>query len=169
MDLKAYFQTLAGYHRHANRRLLQSLEPVRDADYYGDQGLFFKSIHRTLNHILLVDRLYHGRITGKPFEVTGLNQELVKERAKLAEEMDRYGEVWLAVIAGLDETRIQGRLRYLSTEGEQRDMPMAVALAHAFNHATHHRGQVTAAMTRLGQPAPVLDIPYVLADMTLDG
>lgn len=165
MDHQAYFQTLASYHRLANRRLLRALVPVSDADYYGDQGLFFKSIHHTLNHILLVDRLYHGRITGKPFEVTGLDQELVRDRGELAAEMERHGERWKGVIAGIDASRIQEVLRYLSTEGEQRELPMLVVLAHAFNHATHHRGQVAAVMTRLGQPAPVLDIPYVLADL----
>jgi len=165
VDHQAYFQTLAAYHRFANRRLLKALVPVSDADYYGDQGLFFKSIHRTLNHILLVDRLYHGRITGKPFEVAGLDQELVRDRRELAAEIERHGERWKEVIAGIDATRMQEVLRYLSTEGEQRELSMLVVLAHSFNHATHHRGQITAVMTRLGQPAPVLDIPYVLADL----
>lgn len=169
MDHQAYFQTLASYHLLANRRLLRALAPVNDVDYYGDQGLFFKSIHRTLNHILLVDRLYHGRITGKPFEVTGLGQELVPDRGELAAEMERHGERWKGVIAGIDASRMQAVLRYLSTEGEQRELPMLMVLAHAFNHATHHRGQVTAVMTRLGQPAPVLDIPYVLADLKAAG
>ena len=164
MDHKGYFQALATYHRLANRRLLQALAPVGDAEYFGDQGLFFKSIHRTLNHILLVDQLYHGRITGKPLEVTGLGQELVQERGRLAEEMDKYGGLWAGVIDGIDAARFLGTLRYVSTEGEQRELPMLIVLAHAFNHATHHRGQISAAMTRLGQPAPVLDIPYILAD-----
>lgn len=169
MDQQTYFQTLATYHRLANRRLLRALEPIADAGYYGDQGLFFKSIHRTLNHILLVDRLYHGRITGELFEVTGLDQELVRDRRQLAADLERHGERWQDVIAGIDATRMQSMLRYLSTEGEQRELPMLVVLAHAFNHATHHRGQVSAAMTRLGQPAPVLDIPYVLADLKTGG
>lgn len=169
MDQQAYFQTLAAYHRLANRRLLQALQPIDDVDYYSDQGLFFKSIHRTLNHILLVDRLYHGRITGLLFDVTGLDQELVHDRRQLAADMERHGERWKDVIAGIDATRMQSVLCYLSTEGEQRELPMLVVLAHAFNHATHHRGQVSAAMTRLGQPAPVLDIPYVLADLKTTG
>ena len=165
MDPQAYFQTLAACHRLANRRLLKGLAPVSDADYYGDQGLFFKSIHRTLNHILLVDRLYHARATAKAVGVISLDQELVKERGRLAEEMDRCAEQWTGIIAGIGVERFQGNLRYLSTEGEQRELPMLMVLAHAFNHATHHRGQISAAMTRLGQPAPVLDIPYLLAEL----
>ena len=41
-------------------------------------------------------------------------------------------------------------------------MPFAPALGHVFNHATHHRGQLTAAMTALGQPGPELDWVYLL-------
>src|SRR5690348_3933656 len=82
-----YFLTLAGYHVWAQRRLLDSLMPVADADYHADHGLFFRSIHRTLNHLLLVDLLWQGRLTGKPFPVNGLDQELVKERDRLREEM----------------------------------------------------------------------------------
>jgi uncharacterized damage-inducible protein DinB len=31
-----------------------------------------------------------------------------------------------------------------------------------FNHSTHHRGQITAALTALGQPSPELDLVYFL-------
>ena len=38
----------------------------------------------------------------------------------------------------------------------------AATLAHVFNHGTHHRGQITAALTALGQPCPELDLVYFL-------
>jgi len=36
----------------------------------------------------------------------------------------------------------------------------APVLAHLFNHQTHHRGQVHAAMTHMGHDAPSLDLIY---------
>ena len=38
----------------------------------------------------------------------------------------------------------------------------AAALVHVFNHATHHRGQITAAVTTLGHRCPVLDMVFML-------
>lgn len=159
-----YFATLGRYHVWADRRLLDSLNAIGDADYHADRGLFFRSIHRTLNHLLLVDLLWHGRLTGKPFAVSGLDQELVKERGRLGEELLRQAEVLGSLVVGLDEVRIGAVNAYLDTEGQRREYPLALQLAHVFNHATHHRGQITAVITRLGHESPVLDLPYFLAE-----
>lgn len=163
MRQREYFIMLAGYHVWAHGRLLDSLAPISDADYHADHGLFFRSIHRTLNHLLLVDLLWQGRLTGKPFLVDGLDQELVKERGRLQGEMLAAAEKLRGLVAELDETRIQNVNAYLDTEGRRREFPVALQLAHAFNHATHHRGQVTAVITRLGAPSPVLDMPEFFA------
>lgn len=37
-----------------------------------------------------------------------------------------------------------------------------LTLGHVFNHGTHHRGQISAALTSLGQPAPELDLVTML-------
>ncbi|HSN17474.1 MAG TPA: DinB family protein [Gammaproteobacteria bacterium] len=159
MGQREYFGMLAGYHVWAHRRLLESLAPIGDMDYHADQGLFFRSIHRTLNHLLLVDLLWQGRLTGKPFPVSGLDQELVKERAVLAEEMLGAAEKLQSLVADLDDSQIVAVNAYVDTEGRRREFPRSLQLAHAFNHATHHRGQITAVITRLGVDCPVLDMP----------
>ncbi len=164
MQQQAYFATLGRYHVWAHGRLLKALGPMSDAQYHADQGLFFRSVHRTLNHLLLVDLLWHGRLIGQPFAVSGLDQELVKERGRLAEEMLHQAAVLRDLTAGLDESRIGMRNTYFDTEGNRRESPLALQLGHAFNHATHHRGQVTAVITRLGFEAPVLDLPYFVAE-----
>jgi uncharacterized damage-inducible protein DinB len=41
-------------------------------------------------------------------------------------------------------------------------LPFSATLAHVFNHGTHHRGQITAAITALGHPCPELDLVWML-------
>ena len=48
-------------------------------------------------------------------------------------------------------------LGYSRFNAEKVRIPFAPALGHFFNHATHHRGQVPAAVTALGYPGPSLD------------
>jgi uncharacterized damage-inducible protein DinB len=43
-------------------------------------------------------------------------------------------------------------------------LPFIGALTHVFNHGTHHRGQITAALTMLGQPCPELDFVWMLQE-----
>jgi uncharacterized damage-inducible protein DinB len=41
-------------------------------------------------------------------------------------------------------------------------MPLLPTLLHVFNHGTHHRGQISAALTALGRPAPEMDFVHML-------
>jgi uncharacterized damage-inducible protein DinB len=41
-------------------------------------------------------------------------------------------------------------------------LAFAATLAHVFNHSTHHRGHIAAALTAMAQPAPELDMVYML-------
>lgn len=63
--------------------------------------------------------------------------------------------------ATLGEARIAGTISYRRVSGpEQFVQQLAPALAHWFNHQTHHRGQTHALLTGLGQPATELDLLF---------
>ena len=62
-------------------------------------------------------------------------------------------------VEALDEERIGGTIRYRRVSSpEQFEQQLAPALAHWFNHQTHHRGQVHAMLTGLVGEAPELDL-----------
>lgn len=164
MDFRDYLLTLADYHRWANARLIQRLEPLNDEAYRADQGLFFHSIHRSLNHILLVDRLWFARFHERNLDIESLGDELVTERSRLARELDRQAELWREFLEHRDDASLRATLHYRDMRGNPYAEPLCLLVAHVFNHGTHHRGQISAAMTRLGLDAPVLDLPYFLRE-----
>jgi len=62
--MKSRYQMFAGYNAWCNERLYDAAAQVPDADYRADRGAFFKSLHGTLNHLLVGDRIWMRRFTG---------------------------------------------------------------------------------------------------------
>jgi hypothetical protein len=59
--LQELFQRFARYNAWANRRLYAACAELDPAEYHRQRPAFFGSIHRTLNHILVADRLWVAR------------------------------------------------------------------------------------------------------------
>jgi uncharacterized damage-inducible protein DinB len=163
MDAHAHFVQLARYNVWATQRLLDAIAPVSEADYRRDLRLFFKSIHGTLNHLLVAEHLlWQRRFAHGESPSVALDSEAEAERSRLAQVLMEGAATWEPLIASWPAARFDGRLNYTNMRGQAMSLPFASTLAHVFNHGTHHRGQISAALTQLGQPAPELDMVYFL-------
>lgn len=158
-----HFLTLARYHAWATQRLLDAVASLGDEAYRRDVGLFFKSVHGTLNHLLVGEcLLWQQRFARGVSPKVQLDMEAEPERARLAQALLGGAQAWERLIAGWPAERFDGHLAYTTLRGQDVSLPFAVTLAHVFNHATHHRGQITAALTQSGQPGPELDLVFFL-------
>jgi hypothetical protein len=55
----------AHYNAWANDRLYETAARLSGEQYRADRGAFFKSVHGTLNHLLVTDRIWMQRFTGE--------------------------------------------------------------------------------------------------------
>ena len=167
MQAASHFAMLARYNVWATHRLLHAIEPLSDEDYRRDVGLFFQSIHGTLNHLLVGEHLiWYPRFARGVSPRLDLAMEAEPDRQRLAQALRGGSANWKPLIESWPEERFAGQLAYTSTKGQAVSLPFAATLAHVFNHGTHHRGQITAALTALGQPAPVIDLVYCLQEQS---
>ena len=167
MDLHQHLRVMADYHLWAFDRLYAEIDALSEADYRRDCGQYFGSVHGTLNHLLLVEHLWQARLAGTVFPVGGLNQELETDRARLRQRLLDFALGWRPFVDALSPAQIAGDLDYRNLAGEPYTLPYATLVLHVFNHATHHRGQVSTALTQLGREAPVMDLPYFLLGVPL--
>ncbi|HYD67035.1 DinB family protein [Azospirillum sp.] len=162
--MKAHFDTFARYNRWANRRLYDAVAELSDAQFREDRGAFFGSLRGTLNHLLVGDRLWFGRIEGTGPMPTRLDEILHDRFDDLRAAREAEDERILRVVGGLDEARLAATFAYRTIKGEACEQPLAPVLAHVFNHQTHHRGQAHTLLSQFGREAPAIDLIYFLRE-----
>jgi len=153
------FRQLADYNHWANRRLHSTALSMPDEAYRRRTGVFFCSLHGTLNHLLLTERVWLKRLTGEGEHPNRLDAILFEERndllrARLAEDARLK-----RVVGGYSEADLGQAVSYLTMSGQPQRQKLQDILLHLFNHQTHHRGRAHACCSIVtGQEPPSLDL-----------
>jgi len=160
--MKTYFIEQADYQCWASAELFKSLDTLSDEQRRAHLGLFFQDAHHTVDHILMVTRNWQARLQGTFERTAGYEEVLYADwtelKAALLNEFTGLG-------AWLDTQPAQwfdNVIEYLGGDGKPRRTRVRDALHHVMTHAVHHRGQVSAACTRLGAPSPKMDFVFYL-------
>ena len=177
-SLQRHFRWCARNHRWACRSLLSACRELPEADYRKDSGLFFRSVHGTLCHLIGAELLWEARLTGgAPWEPTsslynealppsgsGQSQTAAQWEAlepdlrSVEQALEASCERWIALAEQWDDATLLAPVTYLSTDGDEISCVRAAGLTQVFTHAAHHRGQITAAFTGMGRHFPPLDL-----------
>ena len=162
--------TLARYNAWANHKLYRAVEALPDAQYRADRGVFFKSLHGTLNHLLVTDRIWLARFTGVKTGPLRLDTVLFDDFEGLHAARQAEDTRIITYVDGLDAAALAGTFTYQRTTSlETYVAELGPALDHVFNHQTHHRGQAHAVLTGLGAEAPSLDLALFYAEVGFGG
>ncbi|MCP4383750.1 MAG: damage-inducible protein DinB [Hyphomicrobiales bacterium] len=161
--MKSHYRMFAHYNQWANRRLYEAAGGLADADYRADRGAFFGSLHGTLNHLLVADRIWMARFTNDKSAPTKLDAVVHDQFEELRAARNAEDNRIMTYVDGLTDADLVAMLTYRTiTSPRDISQPLAPALAHFFNHQTHHRGQAHCLMTQIaGNDAmPPLDLLY---------
>jgi uncharacterized damage-inducible protein DinB len=157
--MKSIFEMLAGYNAWVNERVYDAAAALSDADYRADHGAFFGSVHGTLNHLLVGERIWMRRLSGEGPSPTQLDAILYEDFGELRAARATEDVRIIDYVASLTPADLAGTVRYrtISNPGNI-EQELSMTLVHVFNHQTHHRGQVHGLLTRITNEAPSLDL-----------
>jgi uncharacterized damage-inducible protein DinB len=157
-----YCQLLARYGRWMNERMYATLATMSDDERKCDRAAFFGSIHRTLNHLVWADSIWLSRFTGVPYGHAAYGTDLFDDFAALATARASADTAILDWAGQLAPAWLASTLEYRSAgDGRLRRLPAWIAATHLFNHATHHRGQLTTLIKQAGVDPGVTDLPFL--------
>ena len=160
-----WVRLMAAYNAEMNRRLYAAADRLTEAQRREDRGAFFGSVHGTLSHLLWGDRTWMHRFDGweKPEGGIRTSPTLHAEWEALKAlriETDAAIEAWAARV---QPDWLSGRIAWFSGALEREvARPTWILVTHFFNHQTHHRGQVHALLTALGERTGDTDLPFIL-------
>lgn len=166
------YRLLAKYNKWMNEKIYASASHLPDEERKRNYNAFFGSIHNTLNHLILTDKIWLSRFAAqgvnfpslKPeiLEIPGgfnsLNQVLFEDFDQLRKhrfEMDNAIENWVLEMPDDFPGQI---MNYVNSKGIKREHPIWQPLTHFFNHQTHHRGQVTTLLFQAGVDPGLTDL-----------
>lgn len=159
---REYCQLMARYNHWMNERLYAICSRLPSEERNRDRRAFFGSITGTLNHLLWADRMWLGRFTGRPCDVPAFGADMFADFEELRSERDITDQALLKWSGNLASDWLTSKLEYTSkVDSKTRRIPAALAAVHMFNHAIHHRGQLTTLMSQAGVDPGVTDLPWL--------
>jgi uncharacterized damage-inducible protein DinB len=145
------YRMFAAYNAWANERLYDAAAKLADADYRADRGAFFKSVHGTLNHMLVADRVWMRRFTGEGEAPSELDAILFDDLPALRRARQTEDRRIATYVHDLDDGILARDFSYRTISNPTVVVqPLAPALDHFFNHQAHHRGQAHCLLTAIG-------------------
>ncbi|MCB2099953.1 MAG: damage-inducible protein DinB [Rhodobacterales bacterium] len=155
---------LARYNAWANKRLYAACALLPENAYYQDRGAYFGSLHGTLNHILVGDRAWMGRLTKTDPHLKSLDQILYDTFMALRAARQAEDEAIVAYTETLKPADMRRVVRYRAMAGTPHEDPVGLILAHMFNHGTHHRGQAHGLLSQVPMEPPALDLIFFVRE-----
>lgn len=163
--MKNHFETFAHYNRWANRRLYGAVANLGAAEIAAPRIGFFPSLLKTLNHLVVTDRVWLSRLTSIPDpDMRTLDQIVAENFADLTALRAGVDERIIHFINDLSPMRLSDILVYRNMAGTPQKTPIDQVLTHMFNHHSHHRGQAHAMLSGTTVSPPSLDVIVFLRE-----
>ena len=170
-DFCDHYRFMARYNRWMNQRLYAACETLGDEERKRQRGAFFCSLHRTLTHLVLADRMWLHRFASQEATFAALpaaalalpegcdyTSDLYPDWQDLRHTRDALDEMIEQWLAEMKTDFLTSTMRYANTKGVPRAHPAWQGMTHFFNHQTHHRGQATTLLMQAGVDVGVTDL-----------
>jgi uncharacterized damage-inducible protein DinB len=162
-----YCQTMARYNAWMNEKLYASAAQLSDAQRKQNLKAFFRSLHSTLNHLMVGDGAWIRRFDPQctlPYDAakaTSLDVILFDDFSALTAARVQLDAAISQFASAVSAGQLAAPLTYRRITGQTTTVPFAAAVTHFFNHQTHHRGQVTTLLSQFGIDPGVTDLVWM--------
>lgn len=153
---------LVRYKAWADDLLLAAVSGVPAGALAAPQPIVFGSLIRTLNHAYAMDHVWQSHLLGKRHDLSTRNPEHHPGMEVLAAAQRKIDDWYIDYTGSLSDREAGEIVAFEFIGGGHGRMSRRDILLHVVNHATYHRGHVTAMLYQLDVAPPATDLPVFL-------
>jgi uncharacterized damage-inducible protein DinB len=157
---------LASYRAWADTLTYQAVAQLPPGEASKERRNVFGSIVGTLNHNLLVDRIWQAHLEGRRHGFKARNAILYSDLDELQSEQQLSNRWWIDWSARQDPTTLAEAVKFRFMSGADGVMTRAAMLLHVVNHGTYHRGWLAEMFFEIPAKIPTTDLPVFLQQQT---
>jgi len=159
LNFNDYGRCMATYNNWQNAVLFDLCAEIGDEARRLDRGMFFGSIHNTLNHLIYIDLRILGILRTGEAEAFDARTIVEDDFDLLSAKRIEVDRDIMAFVNGSDHAWQDGIRELQGLDGVVRKLPRQLFLMQLFNHQTHHRSQITAELHKMGIDYGITDVP----------
>lgn len=144
---------LIAYSAWATNRVFDAIAAMPEAEITRDMKSSHRSIHGTLVHMISAERIWLGRLLGRP-EADVLTERDAPTLASLRTVWEQAGYDMAHYLGTVNDRSLQETLTAPSPKGGSFTHQISQVIAHIVDHSTYHRGQVITLMRQMGVVPP---------------
>ena len=159
MKDKGYLQSLLAYNAWANGELYKVVRNMPPDEVAKERPTPLKSILVSLNHLLVVDKIWLAHMNKEKHGIDQLRTVLHENLDELWQARQAMDQTLQDYAAGLDDDALEEVVDYELLSGNKGSLSSAMILTHLVTHGSYHRGWIVDMLGQAGVQQPQMDIP----------
>ncbi len=159
--MKEVILALATYNRGANLNLIDTLEKAGDEVAAKETGTYYRTVLGTIQHCAWYEVTWLKRYKAlgdyPSLRAAILDADMDALKAKVGDDFTKLAalmkEMDALYVSFAEEVRLedlQKPIKFKNFKGEEQERIVWQTLFHVLNHYTHHRGEISGALDRMG-------------------
>jgi len=155
---KNYFLSLLDYNSWANNEFFKVIAELPEAEVNKQRQSFMNSIRNSLNHLLVIDKIWLANMKKEKHVFTNLQTILFENTNDLWEEKKITENEIRGYVTTLNEDEMEEIIEFELIGGNKSSLPRFMIITHLITHGGYHRGIIAEMCGKIPLPPIAQDI-----------
>ena len=158
MQDKNYFLSLLDYNSWANDQFFKVIVNLPKLEVTKQRQSFMNSIRNSLNHLLVIDKVWLANMKKEKHDFTNLQTILFENMRDLWEEKKIIENEIKDYVSNLNDNEIEEIIEFELIGGNKSRLPRFMIITHLIIHGGYHRGIIAEMFGKIPLPPIAQDI-----------